>query len=78
MHRMSSTELQSLFRQSDTGYSTRLSNMGLYVSRPRTEALKRSPSHRSQQLWNSLPASLRSMTGDYFRLFKQRLRKFFT
>ena len=52
---------------------TRLSQRGVQVDSPRTNALKSTLFYRGQQLWNSLPLSLRLLHSDMLSIFKSKL-----
>ena len=52
-------------------YGTRLSASGVILSRPHTEALRRTFFYRAQCLWNSLPSSLRMISNRV--VFRYRL-----
>ena len=55
---------------------TLLAQRGVQVDFPRTNALKSTLTYRGQQLWKSLPSSVRLLSHDMIQLFKLRLQDF--
>ena len=55
-------------------YGTLLSASGVILSRPHTEALRRTLFYRAQCFWNSLPSSLRTISNRV--VFRYRLRNY--
>eukprot|EP00118_Oscarella_pearsei_P021670 m.244733 g.244733 ORF g.244733 m.244733 type:complete len:161 (+) comp40247_c1_seq63:48-530(+) len=65
---------QRYSRSITSGVRTRLSGTGVIVSRPRTNALKRTSFYRGQQLWNGLPNEIRALSADLKKLFHSCLK----
>ena len=73
------TNISSRFRlitSLDNHPQTRLTQRGVQVDFPRTNALKSTLTYRGQQLWNSLPSSVRLLPHEMIQPFKLRLQDF--
>ena len=70
---LASSQISSHFcRTSSGGYNTRLSQFGLHITRPSTNALRSTSFYRAQSYWNSLSPLLSSISD--LKSFKVSLR----